>query len=290
MDDVPAEAKNDTERGETHRNAEVHRKMSTSGNSLYEVLGIEKTATPEDIKRTYRKLALKYHPDKNLDRPEVAETFKEVNYANAVLSNPTKRQIYDSYGSMGLHMAETLGEDNFAAYLLLKSKWFKWLFCCVGVFTGCFCCCCCCCCCNFCCGKWKPKMEEYDNLYEDSEQNPDDPVVNGGAKDIPIVIGDQPTSTLDGNFPTDPSSRSPQKGSHPPRGQEEPNRPSVIAMPPPPTDSASETHNDSGSPSTLSHERSKLTEAGTPDQGRSPEGSPVKNYGSMTEQKETTIY
>ncbi len=51
--------------------------------------------------------------------------FKEVNYANAVLSNPTKRQIYDAYGSMGLHMAETLGEENFAFYLMFKSGWFK---------------------------------------------------------------------------------------------------------------------------------------------------------------------
>ncbi|KAH6941778.1 hypothetical protein HPB50_023584 [Hyalomma asiaticum] len=49
------------------------RKLSTSGDSLYEILGLPKTSTPEDIKRTYRRLALKYHPDKNPDNPEAAE-------------------------------------------------------------------------------------------------------------------------------------------------------------------------------------------------------------------------
>ncbi|RWS12395.1 Cysteine string protein-like protein [Dinothrombium tinctorium] len=101
------------------------RRLSTTGDSLYVILGVQKTATQEEIKKSYRKLALKYHPDKNPDNPEAAEKFKDINKAHSVLSDLTKRNIYDNYGSLGLYIAEQFGEDNVNTYFLLSSGWCK---------------------------------------------------------------------------------------------------------------------------------------------------------------------
>lgn len=69
----------------------------------YAVLEIPKTATEDQIKKAYRKLALKWHPDKNPDKvSEAEEKFKEIGEAFAVLSDPNKRTIYDKYGFEGL--------------------------------------------------------------------------------------------------------------------------------------------------------------------------------------------
>lgn len=97
----------------------------TQGDSLYETLALPKTATSEEIKKTYRRLALKYHPDKNPNNPEAAEKFKEVNRAHSILSDPTKRNIYDNYGSLGLYIAEQFGEENVNAYFVVTSTWCK---------------------------------------------------------------------------------------------------------------------------------------------------------------------
>src|SRR5690348_2118400 len=64
----------------------------------YEVLGVEKNAEPEEIKKIYRKLALKYHPDKNPDDKAAEEKFKELGEAYEVLCDPQKRAAYDQYG------------------------------------------------------------------------------------------------------------------------------------------------------------------------------------------------
>lgn len=69
-----------------------------SKRDYYEVLGVSKTATQDELKKAYRKLARKYHPDLNKDNPEAAEKFKECNEAYSVLSDDQKRAQYDQFG------------------------------------------------------------------------------------------------------------------------------------------------------------------------------------------------
>lgn len=71
------------------------------GKDYYNILGVSKTATDDEIKKAYRKMALKYHPDKNKS-PGAEEKFKEIAEAFEVLSNKDKRAIYDKYGEEGL--------------------------------------------------------------------------------------------------------------------------------------------------------------------------------------------
>ena len=68
----------------------------------YEILGVERNATKVEIKKAYRKLAMKYHPDKNPGDKEAEEMFKKINEAYQVLSDDEKRAIYDRYGKEGL--------------------------------------------------------------------------------------------------------------------------------------------------------------------------------------------
>lgn len=74
-----------------------------SKRDYYEVLGVSKDATEQDIKKSYRKMAMKYHPDRNPDDKEAEEKFKEVNEAYEILSSPEKKQKYDQFGHAGVN-------------------------------------------------------------------------------------------------------------------------------------------------------------------------------------------
>jgi len=69
---------------------------------FYEILGVARTASEDEIKKSYRKLAMKYHPDRNPDNKESEEKFKEVKEAYEMLTNPDKREAYDRHGHAGV--------------------------------------------------------------------------------------------------------------------------------------------------------------------------------------------
>ncbi len=78
----------------------------------YEVLGVSRNATQEEIKKAYRKLARKYHPDFNKD-PDAQEKFKEINEAYQILSDPEKRKLYDQYGHAAFSAQASSAQDVF---------------------------------------------------------------------------------------------------------------------------------------------------------------------------------
>ena len=78
----------------------------------YEVLSIERNADSVEVKKAYRQLALKYHPDRNSEDPSAEDMFKEASEAYEVLSDPSKRQVYDTYGHRGLEGTGFHGFSN----------------------------------------------------------------------------------------------------------------------------------------------------------------------------------
>ncbi|KFD47082.1 hypothetical protein M513_12070 [Trichuris suis] len=136
------------------------RALSSTGHSLYELLGIPKSSDANEIKGAYRK-------------------FKEISRAYAILSDPSKRRIYDSLGSLGLQASEAFGNSALFDFFL-TNKVFRAIFYCIALATCGFCCCCCCFCCYFCCGRFKPPD---DTLYEEyPPPAPDEPCQLSGSR------------------------------------------------------------------------------------------------------------
>ncbi|KTF91564.1 hypothetical protein cypCar_00042530, partial [Cyprinus carpio] len=93
----PEVSSNDSSKPYTPEQAEAVRRIKQCKN-YYEILGVQKDASEDDLKKAYRKLALKFHPDKN-HAPGATEAFKAIGNAYAVLSNVEKRRQYDQFGS-----------------------------------------------------------------------------------------------------------------------------------------------------------------------------------------------
>jgi molecular chaperone DnaJ len=102
--------------------------MPNNKKDYYRILGVVRNATPEDIKKAYRKLALKYHPDRNPGSKEAEENFKEAAEAYEVLHDPEKRRLYDLYGHEGVSSTGFTGFHDFSDIFRSFSDIFEDLF------------------------------------------------------------------------------------------------------------------------------------------------------------------
>jgi len=85
----------------------------------YEVLGLSRQASNEEIKKSFKKLAMKYHPDRNPDNPKAEDSFKEAKEAYEVLSDSNKRSAYDQFGHAGVDQSVG-GMINLAMQVLIS--------------------------------------------------------------------------------------------------------------------------------------------------------------------------
>jgi len=212
--------------------ASLDRSLSKEGLSLYQTLGLEKTATDSEIKKAYHKKALRCHPDKHPNDPTKAEEFQKINKASSILRDERKRKIYDKLGSQGLQIIDSAGIEVAEAFVKYDSIWYKvgFMFCFLITGCGCGCCCCCCLCCC-CCGKLRPPKEEdeqeLNNKFDENEVPSDDDqdrTTTNSPDHNPSSTTQQPTTIPLGPVTGQPTSN-PETNSNA--------TPTVFAMPPP---------------------------------------------------------
>ncbi|CAF0814891.1 unnamed protein product [Adineta ricciae] len=177
----------------------------SSSQNYYDLLGITPQATDEEIRRAYRKTALRLHPDKNPD-PEAAAQFHAVDKAYKILIDPKLRSTYDQLGPKAADAMRRMNEE-YSEALAQMPRWKKILFaflcistcCCFGAGCCCLCGCGCCCnfCCNHCCGKYK---REEDDVFSSFQENDDIP----GIYTQRNVNGTSPTVIITSPQETDP--------------------------------------------------------------------------------------
>lgn len=139
--------------------AEPPRRFTVVGRSLYTELRVSPTANQEDIKQAYRRLARKFHPDKNAGNEEVAKKFQRIARAYEILKDPYKKKIYDKYGSEGVRLYEEMnGERSGPQSFFDRHPCFKVFYYAAWGLTCGFGCCCCCWCCNCCGGRCTEPM------------------------------------------------------------------------------------------------------------------------------------
>src|SRR5690606_4857001 len=89
--------------------------MPATQRDYYEILGVDRHASPQELKKAYRRLAMEYHPDRN-PSPDAAEKFKEINEAYEVLSDPEKRPLYDRSAHAGVDGARGSRPQGFEGF------------------------------------------------------------------------------------------------------------------------------------------------------------------------------
>ena len=192
------------------RKGTVPRTFTRQGNTLYELLNVDKeTCTQEDIEKAYKKLATEMHPDRNSDDVNAQEKFQELCEAYDILTDKKKKQVYDKFGSLGIHVAGLVGYNKVRYYLTRRRMGYKCT--CISLYlvTGCCFCCCCYFCFCFCCGLCIPSEDKLtQKAIEDGKVNTRSPYKHEESK-RPLkwnedVITQQPRNDKDQKERKDP--------------------------------------------------------------------------------------